>query len=152
VVGNAQADTRPVQVHQISSDYLRTLGIALVEGRAFESSEVEAKRHLAVVNETFVRTRLDGRPALGRTFRIPRLAEAPFKMEDTAFEIVGVARDSLSFRSTGQVLPEIYLPYTLLAMAERLVVLTEGDARSASRAVLSQVYAIDASQPVMDLR
>ena len=152
VPGSTQEDTRPVVIHQISPDYTRALGIALVEGRLFAGSEVNNKQHLAIVNQTFTRTRLDGRKPLGRTVRIPRLKQAPFAIEDDSFQIVGVVKDTLNRGLRDQVMPEIYVPFTLLGFADRVVALTQGDPTSVIRAVLGQVYALDRNQPVTDVR
>ncbi len=152
VPGSTQEDTRPVVIHQISPDYTRALGIALVEGRLFAGSEVINKQHLAVVNQTFARTRLDGREPLGRTVRIPRLKQTPFAIEDDSFQIVGVVKDTLNRGLTDRVMPEIYVPFTLLGFADRVVTLTQGDPTSVIRAVLGQVYAMDRNQPVTDVR
>ena len=152
VPGSTQEDTRPVVIHQISPDYTRALGIALVEGRLFAGSEVNNKQHLAIVNQTFTRTRLSGRGPLGRTVRIPRLKQAPFAIEDDSFQIVGVVKDTLNRGLRDQVMPEIYVPFTLLGFADRVVALTQGDPTSVIRAVLGQVYALDRNQPVTDVR
>jgi predicted permease len=152
VVGSPQEDTRPVVVHQINPDYTQVLGISLVQGRLFAESEVNNRHHLALVNETFVRTRLDGRDPLGRTVRIPRMKQAPFAIEDDSFQIVGVVKDTLNRSLTDQVMPEIYMPFTLLGFANRIVALTQADPAGITRAVMSQVYAIDRNQPVTDVR
>jgi putative ABC transport system permease protein len=152
VVGSAQEDTRPVVIHQINPDYTRALGISLVQGRLFAEIEVNNRQHLALVNESFVRTRLEGRDPLGRTVRIPRIRQAPFAIENDSFQIVGVVKDTLNRSLTDQVMPEIYLPFTLLGIANRVVTLTQADPASVSRAVISQVYAIDRNQPVTDVR
>ena len=138
-------------IHQVNPDYTRALGIPLVEGRLFAQSEVNNKQHLAVVNQTFVRTRLGGQDPLGRTIRIPLLSQAPFAIEDNSFQIVGVVKDTLNRGLTDQVMPELYLPFTLLGVANRVVTLTQADPASLTRAVLGQVYAIDTNQPVTDI-
>ena len=152
VTGSAQPDTRPVVIHQIDADYTKTLGIPLVSGRLFSGSEVESRQRMALVNEAFVRTRLDGRDPLGRMVHVPRLREAPLALEDDSFQIIGVVKDTLNRGLTDQVRPEIYLPYTLLGLANRLVTLSRTEPATLTRAVLSQVYAINKDQPVTDVR
>jgi putative ABC transport system permease protein len=151
VTGSSQDDTRPVVVHQVNPTYTQALGIALVEGRLFAESEVNNKIQIALVNQTFVRARLDGRNPLGRTVHLPRLKQPPFVIEDDAFQIVGVVKDTLNRGLTDQVMPEIYLPFTLLGAANRIVTLTQADPAGVTRAVLSQVHAIDKNQPVTDV-
>ncbi len=66
--------------------------------------------------------------------------------------IVGLVRDTVNRGWTAEVLPEIYIPYTITAMPDRLVVLTQADPNSLTNAVRAQVYAIDQDQPVTDVK
>jgi putative ABC transport system permease protein len=128
------------------------MGIALIEGRLFAESEVYGKQQLAVVNQSFVRSRLDGRDALGRSLRVPRLKQPPFELTDDSFQIVGVVKDTLNRGLTNEVMPEVYLPFTLTGRSDRLVALAQADPASITKAVMSQVYSIDKDQPVTDVR
>jgi putative ABC transport system permease protein len=152
VVGNTQQDTRPVVIHQTNPDYTKALGIVLVEGRLLTESEVNSVRHLALVNQSFARNRLDGAQPLGRVVRIPRLRQPPFRIEDDSFEIVGVVKDTHNRGLKDEVMPEVYLPFTLTGLADRVVVLTHADPAGITKAVLNEVYAVDKDQPVTDLR
>src|SRR4030095_10558781 len=100
-------------------------------------------RRLAVVNQTFVRTRLDGGNPLGRVVRIPMLRQAPIALEDDSFEIVGVVKATLNRNLTEQVMPEMYFPFTVLGLADRVVTLTQAEPASLTRGVLEQVFALD---------
>jgi len=152
VAGSTQEGARPVVIHQINSDYTKALGISLVKGRLFAENEVNTRRHLAIVNQSFGRTLMDGRDPLGQVVRIPRFNQAPFALEDDSFQIVGVVKDTLNRGLTDQVMPEIYLPFTMLGLADRLVTLTRADPAGVTRAVLGQVYAVDKDQPVTGVR
>jgi ABC-type antimicrobial peptide transport system permease subunit len=138
-------------IHQTNAGYLRALGIRLREGRLFSDSDVDRGLPLALVNETFVRTRLDGQPPLGRVIRIPRLTEPPFDSPEAAFEVVGVVTDTLNRGIVDDIVPEVYVPYTLAGRADRLVVLARTDAASITKSTLAQVYAIDKEQPATDV-
>lgn len=152
VNGVAQQDARGAMIHQTNADYPKALGIALLQGRLFTASEVDEKRQLAVVNQTFARTRLAGRDPLGQIIRIPRLSQAPFNVTDASFQVVGVVKDALNRNLNQGITPEIYLPYTLVGRSDRLAVLAQGDTASIIRAVLNQIYAVDSQQPVTDLK
>lgn len=152
VKGVAQQDARGAMIHQTNADYPKVMGIALLQGRFFTASEVDERRQLAVVNQTFARTRLAGSEPVGQIIRIPRLAQAPFLATDTAFEIVGVVKDALNRNLTQGITPEIYFPYTIVGRSDRLAVLAHGDPTSITRAVLNQIYAVDGQQPVTDLK
>ena len=151
VVGSSNNDTRPVAIHQTNSDYIKAMGITVSLGRVFDESEVASKRHLVLVNENLVRSRLDGKDAIGKVLRIPRLKEPPFAIEDDSFEVIGVVRDTLNRGLTNEAIPEVYLPFSLTGRADRLVVLTQGDPGMITKSVLGQVYAIDKDQPVTDV-
>jgi putative ABC transport system permease protein len=151
VAGAAVEAAPPVVIHQVSAGYLNAFGIALVAGRALDDTDVRAARPVALVNETFARTRLSNL-ALERIVRIPRLTQPPFAIADDRFQIVGVVKDRLNRGLTEPVAPEIYLPFTLLGRADRLMALTAGDPAGVTRTVVSQVYEIDRNQPVTDVR
>ncbi|HKR61475.1 MAG TPA: FtsX-like permease family protein, partial [Pyrinomonadaceae bacterium] len=152
VVGSTEQNTQPVLVHQINPDYTKALGIPLIGGRLITEAEMNGKLQLAIVNQSFVRSRLDGRDPLGRVVRIPRLRQAPFTIENDSFQIVGVVKDTLNRGITNEVMSEVYLPFTLLGRADRLAILTQAEPAGMTRAVLAQVYAVDKNQPVTDIR
>jgi predicted permease len=152
VVGNSQEDNRRVVLHQINSDYAKAFGIKQIQGRLFDESEVKNKRHLAVVNQAFVRLKLDGRDAIGRVVRIPELKQDPLKLEDDSFEIVGVVNDTANFDFSRQVVPEIYFPFTILGLTDWVVTQTQTDPSSMTHAILGQVYATDKDQPVTQVQ
>jgi putative ABC transport system permease protein len=107
---------------------------------------------VALVNETFVRARLEGREAPGMRVRIPRLRQPPVGLADPSFEIVGVVKDTINDALNEDIVPEIYIPFTLAGMSDRVIVLTNVDPGSLTRSVVQQVYAIDRDQPVMQVR
>ena len=151
-VPGSTANNQPVIGHQISADYTKALGISLVKGRLFTTEEVKARRQIALVNEAFERTRLQGADAVGRVVRMPRLTQPPVGLADDRLEIVGVVHDTLNRGLIDALQPEIYLPYSLAAMANRVVVQTAGDPAAVTRAVVERVYAVDRDQPVTDIR
>jgi len=152
IVGRTEANTRPVAIQQVNPDYTNALGIGMVEGRSFTESEADSRQHLALVNQTMVRERFGGSSPLGRIVRIPRLHEPPFALADDGFQIVGVVKDTLNADITRQVDAEIYLPFTLLGLTQTVVVHTHADPAGVTRAVVSQVYAIDKDQPVTNVK
>jgi putative ABC transport system permease protein len=147
VAGEAP-NSDPVQVHHVSADYTNAVGIRLAAGRLLTEADVNAAGPVALVNERFVRVRLTGQTALGHVVRLPRLKEAPFSASNVTFQIVGVVHDALNAGLTDPIMPEIYVPFTAAGMSNLLVVRTHGDPAGVTRAVVSQVYAVDNGQPV----
>ncbi len=152
IPGAAQTDTRPVVIHQVSRDYTRVFGIALVEGRLFTDNELASRSRLAIANQSFVRRYLPNSDPLGRVASIPRLATAPSNIADNAFQIVGVVKDAVNRGLTSEIAPELYIPYTITGTANYFAVLTKTDPTSLAKAVTEQVYALDPNQPVTDVR
>ena len=138
----------PVEVHRVSAGYTSAIGIRLAAGRLLTEADVDRSEPIALVNERFVRTRLNGAAPLGRVVSLPRLAQAPFSAVNVTFQIVGVVHDALNTGIAEPVMPEIYLPFTIAGTSDLLVVRTHGDPAGVTRAVVSQVYAIDSGQPV----
>lgn len=151
VVGDSHPNTQPVAIQQVNPDYTRALGVAVLEGRLFTDSEVDGQQRLAFVNEAMVRERFGGRSPLGRVIRIPTLHGPPFSLPDDAFQIIGVVRDAVNASITSQIDPEVYLPFTLLGMSRSVIVLTQADPATASRAIVQQVYDVDKEQPVTNV-
>ena len=58
-------------VHQINDGYVSALGIRLVSGRFFTSTDVNSASQVMLVNERFVKSRLEGRAPLGQIVRVP---------------------------------------------------------------------------------
>jgi predicted permease len=143
--------TDPVQAHQVSAGYTKALGIRLAAGRLLTDSDVDAAQRVALVNERFVKTRVPGRPPLGQTVKLLRFKDPPFNVVNHSFQIVGVVHDTPNAGLTEPVMPEVYVPFSAIGSSNLVVVRTLGDPAAVTRAVVSQVYAVDAGQPVTNV-
>ena len=65
-----------VQIHHVDDGYVNALGIRLVSGRLLTGNDVNGAQHVVLVNERFVKNRLDGRSPLGQVVSVPRLQPA----------------------------------------------------------------------------
>jgi predicted permease len=80
-----------VQVAAVDPDFFSAVGSPILEGRGFTPSDDQAGRHVAVVNEDFVRAVLEGRNAIGRRFQRADRSLAPGEPNPAPwYEIVGV--------------------------------------------------------------
>ena len=144
--------TDAVVVHQVNAAYAPAAGLHLVTGRLLSDTDVRSAQMTAVVNERFVRTRLDGRNPLGQIVHVPRLKQPPFNAADDGLQIVGVVQDVRNVGLSEPVLPEIYLPFTVTGIADRLFIRTSGPAALLTRTVVNEVHAVDPNQPVDQAR
>jgi predicted permease len=148
VVRGEAPNSEPTIVQNVSADYANVAGIRIAAGRMFTEADVEGAQPVALVNERFVRLRLNDRPPIGQVISIPRLKDPPLNVKNDTFQIVGVVHDALNAGLTEPTMPEVYIPYSVAAFSNVLVVRTHGDPASVTRAIVSQVYAIDKEQPV----
>jgi ABC-type antimicrobial peptide transport system permease subunit len=139
-------------MQQTNADYPRVVGLSLLQGRFPTDAEVEARIHNIAVNQALVRRYFSGGQAIGRLIRIPRLRTPPLSLADDSFQIVGVVNDTVNRVSTNETWPEIYLPYTITGRADRIFALGPGRAEALAAALKAQVYAVDPSQPLMDVK
>jgi predicted permease len=126
-----------IEVTTISTNYFRTMGVPIVEGRAFVDADRLDTTRVAVVNETFVRRYWPAQSAIGKTFRT-RGSEGPL------FEIVGVSADhkvlTLSERPT---------PFLHISRNQRpssygaIIARTRGDAVQLLREMRRELLALE---------
>jgi predicted lysophospholipase L1 biosynthesis ABC-type transport system permease subunit len=83
---------------------------------------------------------------------VSRLKSPPFSAANDQFEIIGVAQDAMHELQNGQALPEMYVPYSMTGMANTLVVHTAGDPMRMAPFIRAQVYQLDGSQFVDEVR
>ncbi len=85
--------------------YFSTIGIALRQGRFFNTADVDGSTKVAIVNETLARRYWPGDSPIGQ-----RLEMIELKDEPVALEVVGVVADVSPFRPDRSPEPEIYWP------------------------------------------
>jgi len=142
----ASPDADPDALRRVgTTDYLRTLGAHVVEGRLLDSRDVAGAPLAVVVNETMARRYLPGTTAVGHHVRFDVRPETP------VFTIVGVVKD---VRERGYALamkPAVYLSLAQLGngeFADSLVVRTSRDPLSLAAPIQRIVAAVDPEQPI----
>jgi len=73
--------------NRVGPDYFETLGTRVVRGRSIDERDTAGARHVAVVNEAFVRQFFESADPIGQRFGIGGAGHA------TDYEIVGVTED-----------------------------------------------------------
>ena len=134
----------------VSPGYFKTLGIPMLRGRALEPSDTAAGMPVAVVSEAFERKLLNGQSALGKRFNRGGPYGAPIT-------IVGVVRDVRRDGRTYEIESQVYLPAAQtkiypVRLQELAVRAANGDGLDLAPAIRSAVWAVDAEQPIQNLR
>ncbi len=126
-----------VEVTTVSPEYFKTMGVGIVEGRAFTDADRPDTPRVAIVNETLARRVWPRQSAIGKIFRT-RGGEGP------AFEIVGVSADHKV-----KTLSELPTPFLQVPRNQRpgpyaaIVARTRGDATALLRDMRREVLAIE---------
>jgi putative ABC transport system permease protein len=135
-----RAQRPQVNLSLVSRDFFRTMGIPLLRGRLIAVPEQE--RDNVVVNEALARKLFPVEDAVGHAIN--------------GMTIVGVV-GSIRGADLGSDAPP--QAYRYLGQSDdrflslmRLIVRTTGDPRAAAHAVEGQMYAVDRSQPVFDVK
>jgi putative ABC transport system permease protein len=121
-----------------------TLGIPIVKGRGFSTSDMEQGQRVAIVNETFVGRYFGSEDALGRVIRLPRLTTLPRPITDPTFQVIGVMRDVANMGPRDMPAPQVLLPLTLrLPGSFALVVRTTDDPMRAVNTLRREIQVVD---------
>jgi putative ABC transport system permease protein len=130
-------------------DYLKTLGVKLVEGRLPDSRDAAGAPPVIVVNETFAKRFWTAESALGH--RVTMSGPTPVWRT-----IIGVVKDVRERGYELEMKPGVYIPYPQFldtwAQPENLMVRTRSDSSTVAGAVRRVVASVDPEQPVAAVR
>ena len=133
-------------VSLISPGYFATLSIPLLAGRDFERRDLDDRRHVMIVSETFARHYFGNENPVGRYVG---LRPGVFDVE-----IVGVARDAKARGLRVEPLRMVYVPFRPGPWGSRAVVhlRTRGEVGSIAAALRDTVARFDRGLPIFDIR
>jgi predicted permease len=129
----------------ISPDYLRTLGIPLIRGRNFSSSDHAQAPAVALVNQVFVRRFFPNEEPIGKRIQLySSTLERPNWNEIVG--VVGHVRDSFDQRKN---VPQAYEPFPQrISSVMTLVVRTKSDPSAFAPMLRRAVWNVDKDQPI----
>jgi putative ABC transport system permease protein len=143
------ASSIDVDRQAVSAGYFRTLGIPLVRGRLFTDADITGHPAVVVVDQLFARSVFGAADPVGR--RVRNGSDQPWAT------IVGVVANMRRGGKEQDFRPQIYLPatqtelYTRVSLAD-LAVRTSGKPAALLNAIRQEVLALDADQPVTNVR
>jgi len=128
--------------HYVGPDHFRTLGVPIVRGRAFTSSDRAGRPRVAIINETAARRFWPGQDPIGQ--RVWFGGGSSFDRPDSSAEIVGIVGDVPYGSAAGlSILPSFYTPYLQFTYAERMVMVrTRGDPNRVASALRAAVASV----------
>jgi len=151
IEGQSQLDRKkdpPVGIGSVSPGYFQTMKIPLLSGRQYDARDGADGQKVAIVNQAFANRYFAQGDPLGK-----RIAFGCEESEGLCRTIVGVVGNIRQESITGEVTPEIYLPFAQAPLnGMTLLVRTASDPLAIARAVRNEVLAIDRNQPVSDVK
>lgn len=139
-------DLRSAEYRVISPDYFKTMGVSVLDGRAFDEGDTREGRSVAIINEAMANRLWPGESPVGKRLYLTFEKKAPR-------DIVGVVRDSKHTDLKLEAKPQMYVPYPQRPLAGmNLVLYTSVDPLALASAVRSKVYSLDAEQPVYNVK
>jgi len=143
ISGRAPSTDRPLaSFHSITPDYLSTMGIRLMRGRAFTERDTPEGLPVALINETMARRYWPDEDPLGQRVSIRFGGNSPL-------EIVGIVGDTQQTALESTVKPEVYVPYTQRPwFFMTFAVHSSSNLSELAQVIRSQVWGIDRDIPI----
>jgi putative ABC transport system permease protein len=121
----------------VTEDYFKLMGVAMLGGREFRSSDEGKALNVAIVNQTFADRYFPNANAIGRKIWLDG-------RDKPATEIVGEVSNGRTDDLTEAASPEIYLSlWQATAFSKHLVIRTAADPRAVLVAVERELHAVD---------
>ena len=136
----------------VSPDYFRSVGLPVVDGRAFSGDDREGRPLVAIVNESFARIAWPGRSAVGqRVWQVQggnRTKDGALN-EGRPLEVVGVVKDA-KYRTIGES-PRafIYVPFAQQPQTHVELFVKRAAGRSIERDVRAAIGSIAPDLPIV---
>ena len=141
-----ESDKIALPLRAVTPDYFKLMGMALMEGREFRSTDDDKAPPIAIVNQAFARRYFPQGNALGRKFWLGG-------RDKPGTEIVGEIANGRTDDLTEEASPEIYLPlWQASAFSKHLVVRTTADPRTAVVAVQRALRSVDPTAAIENVK
>ena len=124
----------------VGTEYFRTMGIPILEGRGIDDRDTKDSRPVAVINQTMAERYWPSQDAVGKSFH----------SSDRTWEVVGVIKDGKYDTLNEPPQPYFCLPLSQTDYVKRLhlVVRTSGDPHGAMQPVLGALRQLGPNLPV----
>lgn len=141
-----ESDKTALPLRAVTPDYFKLMGMALLDGREFRSTDDDKAPHVAIVNQAFAGRYFPYSNAVGRKFWLNG-------RDKPGVEIVGEIADGRTDDLTQQASPEVYLPlWQANAFSKHLVVRTSADPRAVVVAVERALRSVDPTAAIENVK
>jgi putative ABC transport system permease protein len=141
-----ESDKTALPLRAVTPDYFKLMGMALMEGRQFRSTDDDKAPNVAIVNQAFGRRFFPDSNAVGRKFWMEG-------RDKPGVEIVGEIANGRTDDLTQEASPEIYLPlWQAGAFSKHLVIRTTADPRAVVVAVERALRSVDPTAAIENVK
>ena len=136
-----------IEFNSVGQDFFQTMGIPVLYGRAFNSSDTSTSTRVAVINRALAQMKFGDKNPIASFFRM--------NPEGERLEIIGVCADTKYAWIREQEPPTFYLLYTQQEEPIRSMtfeVRTKGDPKGFSKEIRKTIEAVDKDLPLIDVR
>jgi putative ABC transport system permease protein len=137
-----ESEKTALPLRAVTEDYFKLMGVAMLGGREFRSSDEGKALNVAIVNQAFANRYFPRANAIGRKIWLNG-------RDKPAMEIVGEVSNGRTDDLTQEASPEIYLSlWQATAFSKHLVIRTAADPRAVLVAVERELRAVDPTAAV----
>ncbi len=141
-----ESDKTALPLRAVTEDYFKLMGLPMLGGRVFRSSDDAKAANVAIVNQAFADRYFAHANVIGRKFWMNG-------RDKPAVEIVGEVANGRTDDLTQAASPEIYLPlWQATAFSKHLVIRTQADPRTVMVAVQRELRAVDPTAAIENPR
>ncbi len=154
IVGATLDQARKSGLNLVSADYFSVLRIPLLQGRLLTRDEVLRGAHVAVISKTFAQIYFPGSDPIGRQILPTKLSQVPKTLLSAQnmgqpFEIVGVVGDVRNDGLHRPILPQAYIPSSIIVPAGTgVLVRTTGNPKALLHAISANIRSLNQNQAV----
>lgn len=142
-----EEDQVRVQTNGVGAEFFQTLGIAILQGRAFDRHDTAVSPRVAVVNRALAEKFFPNEDPIGKTFEAETV--------DGPIQIVGIAADTRYADLRSDTPPTFYVPYVQeekLPGRMMIELRTIADPASVLTGVRTAIESLDRDLPMTDVR
>jgi len=152
ILGSPSQQDQPTRLNFVSQEYFPVLRIPLIQGRIWDQDENHRGAPVVVVNQAFARRYFRNDNAIGHSIKLSGLRnEPPYNLVapdgDGWLLIVGVTADKRNDGLGKLILPEAFVPYSLvMRMWTQILVRSEVPPLTLLHAVQAKINSVDRDQ------
>jgi predicted permease len=137
-----------LNLEAVSSDYFRTMGIRITQGRGLTDSDVDGAEGVVVVGEALARRFWPGQNPIGQTVKVPL---PNTRYHDVWLRVVGVV-DDVRYRELESSRLDLYMSYLQIDHPPRYLVVRAAPSAALASAMRKTVRTLDKDLPLGELR